>query len=75
MEVFLDGTSLGQAIVLLQGREKHISVEHLATQPLSPPKPKSSLDYLAALRSEYQTLQKKQAGQLHFALFPPIQEN
>lgn len=75
MEVFLDGTSLGQAIVLLQGREKHISVEHLATQPLSPPKPKSSLDYLAALRSEYQTLQKKQAGQLHFALFPPSQEN
>jgi putative transposase len=74
MEVFLDGISQGQAIVLLQGREKHISVEHLATQPLSPPKPKSSLDYLAALRSEYQALQKKQAGQLHFALFPPIQE-
>lgn len=75
MEVFLDGTSLGQAIVLLQGREKHISVEHLATQPLPPPKPKSSLDYLAALRSEYQALQQKQAGQLHFALLPPIQEN
>jgi len=75
MEVFLEGTSLGQAIVLLQGREKHIAVEHLATQPLTPPKPKSSLDYLAALRSEYQALQQKQAGQLHFAKLPPIQEN
>ncbi len=75
MEVFLEGISLGQAVVLLQGREKHISVEHLATQPLSPPKPKSALDYLAALRSEYQSLQQKQAGQLHFAQLPPIQEN
>jgi transposase InsO family protein len=75
MEVFLEGTSLGQAVVLLQGREKHISVEHLATQPLSPPKPKSALDYLAALRSEYQSLRQKQAGQLHFAQLPPIQEN
>ena len=75
MEIFLEGTSLGQAVVLLQGREKHISVEHLATQPLSPPKPKSALDYLAALRSEYQTLQQKQAGQLHFAQLPPLQEN
>jgi transposase InsO family protein len=75
MEVFLEGTSLGQAVVLLQGREKHISVEHLATQPLSPPQPKSALDYLAALRSEYQSLQQKQAGQLHFAQLPPIQEN
>lgn len=72
MEVFLEGISQGQAIVLLQGREKHIAVEHLATQPLPPPKPKSSLDYLAALRSEYQTLQQKQAGPLHFAQLPPI---
>jgi O-acetyl-ADP-ribose deacetylase (regulator of RNase III) len=71
MEVFLDGTSLGKAIVLLQGREKHIAVEHLATQPLSPPKPKSSLDYLAALRMEYQTLQRQEAGPLQFTKLPP----
>ncbi|MCX6056475.1 MAG: Mu transposase C-terminal domain-containing protein [Chloroflexi bacterium] len=74
MEIILEGVSQGQAVVLLQGREKHITVERLATQPLPPPKPKSSLDYLAALRSEYQALQQKQAGQLHFAKLPPIQE-
>jgi putative transposase len=75
MEVFLEGVSLGQAVVLLQGREKHIAVEHLATQPLAPPKPKSSLDYLTALRSEYQCLQKKQAGPLQFAKLAPLKEN
>ena len=71
MEVFLEGTSLGKAVVLLQGREKHITVEHLATQPLSPPKPKSSLDYLAALRMQYQTLQRQEAGPLQFTKLPP----
>ena len=56
MEAFLDGRSLGHAAVVQQGREKHIAVAHLVTQPPQPPKPKSSLDYLAALRAERATL-------------------
>lgn len=67
IELFFGGNSFGVATVIQQGREKHIAVERLATQPLEPPKPKTSLDYLAALRSEYQQLQRKQAGRLQFA--------
>jgi transposase InsO family protein len=66
LEVFLEGISLGKAAVLQQGREQHIAVEHLVTQSLTPPKPHSSLDYLAALRAEYQVLQRQQAGPLQF---------
>jgi putative transposase len=75
IELFLEKVPLGKAVVVTQGRQRHVSVEHLATDPLVQPKPKSSLDYLAALRSEYQTLQQKQAGQLHFAQLAPIQED
>jgi transposase InsO family protein len=75
IELFLDKVPLGKAVVITQGRQRHVSVEHLATDPVAPPKPKSSLDYLAALRSEYQILQQKQAGQLQFAKIPPIQED
>ena len=71
MEVFLDGLSLGQAAVVQQGREKHIAVAHLVTQPPQPPKPKSSLDYLAALRAEYQTQLRQAAGPLLFARLSP----
>lgn len=67
IELFFGGNSFGNATVIQQGREKHIAVQHLATQPLAPPKPKSSLDYLAALRSEYQELQRKQVGPLQYA--------
>jgi len=67
IELFFGGNSFGKATVIQQGREKHIAVEKLATQPLEPPKPKTSLDYLAALRSEYQELQRKQAGPLQFS--------
>ncbi len=67
LELFCDGNSLGVATVIQQGREKHIAVEKLATQSLEPPKPKTSLDYLAALRREYQELQRKQAGPLQFS--------
>jgi putative transposase len=67
IELFFGGNSFGNAAVIQQGREKHIAVERLATQPLEPPKPKTSLDYLAALRSEYQELQRKQAGPLQYA--------
>jgi hypothetical protein len=67
IELFFGGNSFGKATVIQQGREKHIAVERLATQPIDPPKPKTSLDYLAALRSEYQQMQRKQAGPLQFA--------
>ena len=67
IELFFGGNSFGKATVIQQGREKHIAVEKLATQPLEPPKPKTSLDYLAAQRSEYQEMQRKQAGPLQFS--------
>ena len=70
MEVYLEGISLGNAVVLQQGREKHIAVEHLVTQPTQPPKPKSSLDYLAVLRTEYQTYLRQEAGPLQFTKLP-----
>ena len=71
MEVFLDGLSLGQAAVIQQGREKHIAVARLVTQPTLPPKPKSALDYLAALRAEYHTQLRQAAGPLQFARLLP----
>lgn len=71
LELFLDGQSLGTAAVIQQGREKHIAVERLVTQAPEPPKPKTSLDYLAALRAEYQEMQRQEAGQLHYAKLPP----
>ncbi len=72
IEMFLEGRSLGVAIVVSQNRQKHLAVERLATEPLAPPKPKSSLDYLAALRAEYQAQQRRDAGTLQFArLLPP----
>ncbi len=74
IELFLENLPLGKAVVITQGRQRHLAVEHLATDPVSPPKPKSSLDYLAALRSEHQAWQQKQAGQLHFAKIQPLEE-
>jgi putative transposase len=75
IELFLENLPLGKASVITQSRQRHLAVEHLATDPVAPPKPKSSLDYLAALRSEYQSLQQKQAGQLQFAKLPPLKED
>jgi hypothetical protein len=74
IELFLDNLPLGKAIVITQGRQRHLAVERLSTDPIPPPKPKSSLDYLAALRSEYQALQQKLAGPLQFAQIPPHEE-
>jgi putative transposase len=71
LEVFLEGISLGNAVVILQGRDRHLAVEHLVTQATPPPKPKSSLDYLAALRLEYQTQQRLTAGPLQFTKLSP----
>jgi putative transposase len=70
LEIWLDDRPVGQASVLVQNRERHIQVERLATQPPTPPKPASSLDYLALLRSEYDELQRKAAGTLQFSKLP-----
>jgi len=67
IELYMGGNSFGVAAVIQQGRQKHIAVEKLATQAPQPPKPKSSLDYLAALRAEYQAQQRQQAGSLQYA--------
>lgn len=71
LEVWLDGQPLGKASVLQQGREQHIAVERLTASPApKPAQPKSSLDYLAVLRTEYQQHQRQQAGSLRFAQLP-----
>ncbi len=66
IELYLDGTGLGLATVIVQNRQRHLAVERLATEPPDPPKPKSSLDYLAALRAEYQARQQRELGPLQF---------
>jgi transposase InsO family protein len=67
IELYLDGTHLGLATVIVQNRQRHLAVQRLATEPPDPPKPKSSLDYLAALRAEYQAQQQRELGPLQFA--------
>lgn len=67
LEIWLDGNCFGKAVVTQQGREKHLAVERLATEMPKPTQPKSSLDYLAALRQEHQETLRKEAGQLQFA--------
>jgi putative transposase len=67
IELYLERTLVGMATVVIQQRQRHLAVEHLATEPLAPPKPKSSLDYLAALRAEYQAQQQRELGPLQFA--------
>lgn len=75
LEIWLDSNHLGKATVTQQGREKHIAVERLATEPPQPTKPKSSLDYLAALRQEHQEILRKETGQLQFARLLPKQNS
>jgi hypothetical protein len=70
IELYLDGVSLGLATVIVQNRQRHLAVERLATEPPDPPKPKSSLDYLAALRAEYHAQQQRELGPLHFTQLP-----
>ena len=70
IELYLDSTGLGLATVIVQNRQRHLAVERLATEPPDPPKPKSSLDYLAALRAEYQARQQRELGPLQFTQLP-----
>ena len=65
---------LGAATVTLQNRQRHLAVERLASDPPAPPKPSSSLDFLAALRAEYRAQLQQELGQLHFSHIPPTQE-
>jgi putative transposase len=67
IELYLNNQHLGSATVITQKRQRHLKVERLATEPPDPPKPKSSLDFLAALREEYRTQQQRELGQLHFS--------
>jgi len=71
VELFLDGQPQGLATVLTQGRQRHLAVARLATDPPDPPRPKSSLDYLAVLRAEHQAQQQKELGRLPFARLTP----
>jgi transposase InsO family protein len=75
VELYLDGQPQGTATVLDQGRQRHLAVARLATDPPDPPRPKSSLDYLAALRAEHQTQQQKELGRLPFARLTPPAES
>jgi hypothetical protein len=67
IELYLDQTLVGLATVVIQQRQRHLAVEHLATEPPGPPQPKSSLDYLAVLRAEYQAQQRRELSPLQFA--------
>ncbi len=71
LDLFLDGQPVGPVKVVTQNRQLHLAVERLASEPLAPPQPKSQLDYLAALRAEYQAQQLKAAGRLEFARLLP----
>lgn len=79
VELYRDGQALGLATVLEQGRQRHLAVARLATDPPDPPRPRSTLDYLAALRAEHQTQQQQALGRLTFAQLtpppPPTQES
>jgi putative transposase len=71
MQLYLDGAYLGTATVTTQNRQRHLAVERLATEPLEPAKPKSALDFLAALRAEHQEQQRRELGRLEFARLLP----
>ena len=72
LEVWMDGNSFGKASVVQQDRVAHIAVERLSapTAP-QPTQPKTTLDYLAVLRAEYQQHLRLQAGTLRFSQLPP----
>ncbi len=77
VELDLEGTLVGLATVvtLREQHQRHLSVAHLATEPPTPPKPKASLDYLAALRAEYHAQQQRELGPLPFAHLSPPDAN
>ena len=72
MELYLDGAYLGPATVTTQ-IAKHATWPSSAWRPtLAPVKPKSALDFLAALRAEHQEQQRRRGlGRLEFARLLP----
>jgi len=71
MELYLDGKALGRAIVLLQGRMRHLAVQGLDPESAPPAKRQPPVDFLAALRAEQQTAQQQALGRLSFASLLP----
>lgn len=67
IDLYLDEQPLGQAIVVSQGRQKHLAVQRLVSDAPEPARAGDSLDYLAALRAEHRQLLQQEAGHLHFA--------
>jgi transposase InsO family protein len=67
IDLYLGDRHLGTAAVTVQNRQRHLQVERLVTEPPDPPKPQSSLDFLAALRQEYHAQQRQELGPLHFS--------
>ena len=74
VDLYLETRHLGTATVTVQNRQRHLKVERLATDPPDPPKPQSSLDFLAALRQEYHDQQQQALGTLHFSHLPDPDE-
>jgi len=74
VDLYLETRHLGTATVTVQNRQRHLKVERLATDPPDPPKPQSSLDFLAALRQEYHDQQQQALGMLHFSHLPDPDE-
>ena len=67
IDLYLDEQPLGQAIVVSQGRQKHLAVQRLVTDTPKPAQSGDALDYLAALRAEHRQMLQQEAGHLHFA--------
>lgn len=75
VDLFLDDMPLGRAIVLVQRRKRHLAVERLVTEPpASSTSPQFTIDFLAALQTEYETMQRKAAGRLRFSKLSPSED-
>lgn len=66
LEVWLDGKSLGAARVLKLERGRHLAVAGLTPAPVTRPQ-QAKIDFLAALRAEYEKLLREELGRIPFA--------
>jgi transposase InsO family protein len=66
LEVWLDGKSLGPARVLKLEHGRHLALAGLTPQPVTRPQ-QARLDFLAALRAEYEQLLREEMGHIPFA--------
>jgi len=66
LEVWLDGKSLGTARVLKMERSRHLAVAGLTPAPVPRPQ-QAKIDFLAALRAEYEQLLREELGRIPFA--------